>query len=114
MVSNRGLGRSTGSEGIPVHHLCREKGSPVLKDIDDGIHFLDMHAPHVSNNARNCNQGSIRAYPFLTRLMVTGLIGALLTPYFRITIFRPGTRNNRYCEGENRPYYSLLGSGSTG
>jgi len=44
--------------------------------------FLDLHTSHEPKNARNDNQGSEWDYPFPARLLVTGLIGPLLAPYF--------------------------------
>jgi len=49
---------------------------------DDEISFLDLRTTHVPKNARNGNQGSEWGCPLLARLLVTGLIGPLLTPYF--------------------------------
>jgi hypothetical protein len=50
--------------------------------------FSDLPFSHISNKAQNSNQDSIQAYSLFGRFLVTGLIGALLTPYFQISCIR--------------------------
>jgi predicted benzoate:H+ symporter BenE len=50
--------------------------------------FLDLLFPHVLKQAQNGNRDSILAYSLFGRFLATGLIGALLTPYFQIPRIR--------------------------
>ncbi len=69
-------------------------------DIFPATPFPDLLSPGLSNIAQNGNQGSILAYSFPGRLTVTGLIGALLTPYFRITDIRAWNPKSPILRGE--------------
>jgi hypothetical protein len=61
---------------------------PKVCTMKDKTRLFDMRSPCKINSARNANQGSIWAYHIFGRFAVTGLIGAFLVPFFRITGLR--------------------------
>jgi hypothetical protein len=61
---------------------------PFLKSptrIDGETLFPDIHTSHIPNNAQNGNQGSKWGYFSHHRIFVTGLNGAVLVMFFRIS-----------------------------
>ena len=63
-----------------------EINPPCFYGIDGEIHFLDIHAPYVLNDAQNGNQGSKWAYFPEGRISMTGLNEVFLIAFFRISV----------------------------
>jgi hypothetical protein len=69
------------------------------KTSDGETSFLDLRTTHDPNIARNGNLGSIQAYSLFGRFLVTGLIGALLSTFFRIPVIRAWNQKSPVLRG---------------
>jgi len=69
-----------------ISHQFLKSISSLFYWIDGEILFLDIHTPYVPNSAQNGNQGSKWAYFLQRRIFMTGLNGAFLSIFFRISL----------------------------
>jgi len=59
---------------------------PWQQSIDGRSPFLDIHTPHDPENTQNGNPGSKCEYFPERRIFMTGLNGAFLCTFFRISV----------------------------